>query len=183
MNLCGKFLIAMPGMLDPRFARAVILMCAHSSDGAMGLIVNRPTAVPFAELLAQLGIADTKAGRAIRVQRGGPVDPGRGFVLHSPDYDAGQSTLAVTGGYAMTSTPDILTDLARGEGPGRAFLALGYTGWGSGQLEAEIGRNDWLTSDAVEDLVFAGNESGTWVSALRHMGVEPVTLSATAGRA
>jgi putative transcriptional regulator len=184
MDLAGKLLIAMPGMGDPRFARSVILVCAHSDDGAMGLIVNKPAAdLRFTDLLGQLNIPVGDTGRDIRVHYGGPVERGRGFVLHSRDYDGGKGSMSVDGGYRMTATLDVLEALARGDGPGEALLALGYAGWGPGQVEAEIGRNDWLTADAVPGLVFGADDGGKWAGALRLIGVDPVVLSAVAGRA
>lgn len=185
MDLDGKLLIAMPGLGDPRFDRAVILMCAHSGDGAMGLILNKPMPdVTFARLLDQLGIPRGPEGRDIRVMFGGPVERGRGFVLHSPDYRAdGGGTMEVSGRFGMTATQDILTALARGQGPQSALLALGYSGWGPMQLEGEIARNDWLVADAPEDLVFSADPGGIWGAALRRMGIEPISLSAAAGRA
>lgn len=184
MDLGGKFLIAMPGMGDPRFDRSVILICAHSEDGAMGLIVNKPARdMSFAGLLQQLSIPQGPAGRDIRVHVGGPVERGRGFVLHSRDYMQGAATMRVAGGFGMTATVDILGAMALGGGPRRALLALGYSGWGPGQLEAEIGRNDWLTADAPEEIVFSNDDSGKWQAALRCLGVDPISLSGTAGRA
>jgi putative transcriptional regulator len=174
MQLAGQLLIAMPGMADPRFDHSVILICAHSDEGAMGLIVNKPLQeVSFAGLLDHLNI---------RVHLGGPVERGRGFVLHSPDWRKGPATVEVPGGFGMTATLDILEALARGEGPAQALLALGYSGWGPGQLEAEILRNDWLTSSAPEGLVF-GDAREKWTAALRGMGIDPVSLSSSAGRA
>jgi putative transcriptional regulator len=185
MDLAGKLLIAMPGMGDPRFDRSVILMCAHSDDGAMGLIVNK--AIPdltFSGLLDQLGIPRGPRGRDIRVHFGGPVERGRGFVLHSPDYRArGGGTMAIPGDYAMTATQDILTALARGAGPDAALFALGYSGWGPGQLESEIARNDWLTAEPSRDLVFDEDDGSKWAAALRRMGIDPLSLSPAAGRA
>lgn len=184
MDLAGQILIAMPGMADPRFDHSVILVCAHSPDGAMGLILNKPLdELSFAGLLEQLGIPRDPQGRDIRVQFGGPVERGRGFVLHSSDWLAEGSTLSVPGGLGMTATLDILQALAQGGGPGEAVLALGYSGWGPGQLEAEIGRNDWLTSTAPEGLVFGADDGAKWSAALRGMGIDPLTLSAAAGRA
>jgi putative transcriptional regulator len=182
-SLSGKFLIAMPGMGDPRFEKSVILICAHSATEAMGLIVNKPAPkLSFRELLAQLQI--TPGERAdMGVHLGGPVEHGRGFVLHSADYTSNGSTLRVPGGFALTATLDVLEDIARGFGPARAILALGYAGWGPGQLEREIGQNGWLTCDATPDLVFGANDSGKWEGALRSMGIDPLTLSAAAGRA
>jgi putative transcriptional regulator len=184
MNLGGKLLIAMPGMGDPRFEKSVILVCAHSPEGAMGLIVNKPTPdLSFASLLDQLEIPRAPQGRDIRVHIGGPVERGRGFVLHSPEYRAGGATMAVPGGFGMTATLDVLTALANGQGPDDALLALGYSGWGPGQLEIEIGRNDWLTADAPADLVFSPDDGGKWRAALKRLGIDPLTLSGTAGRA
>lgn len=184
MDLTGKLLIAMPGMADPRFDASVILICAHSKDGAMGLIINKPaTDLNFKSLMEQLGIPHMPEGRGISVHFGGPVERGRGFVLHSPEYRAKDGTMDIAGRYGMTATQDILRALGRGDGPNTALLALGYAGWGPGQLEAEIGRNDWLTSDAPDDLVFSANDTAKWAAALRHIGVEPMALSSVAGRA
>ena len=184
MDLAGQILIAMPGMADPRFERSVVLLCAHSEEGAMGLIVNKPLEeLSFSGLLEHLNIPLGPEGRDIRVHFGGPVERGRGFVLHSSDWEASGATLAVPGGFGMTATLDILEALARGEGPEQALLALGYSGWGPGQLEAEIARNDWLTCDAPEGVLFGADDGAKWSAALRGMGIDPLTLSAAAGRA
>jgi putative transcriptional regulator len=187
MDLAGQILIAMPGMADPRFDRSVVLVCAHSGEGSMGLIVNKPVEdLTFAGLLEHLKIPHAPEGRDIRVHLGGPVERGRGFVLHSPDWQPGRrdrATLEVPGGFGMTATTDILEALARGGGPAKALLALGYSGWGPGQLEAEIARNDWLTCDPAEGLVFGADDRVKWSAALRGMGIDPLTLSAAAGRA
>lgn len=183
-TLDGKLLIAMPGMGDPRFEKCVIYMCAHSEDGALGLIVNKPTPeLQFSTLLQQLDIDVGSPQRDIRVHFGGPVEHGRGFVLHSGDYQANASTLQVDDAFGMTATLDVLEDIARGSGPASALLALGYSGWGPGQLEDEILQNGWLTCDADPGLVFNGNDEGKWEAALKTLGVDPLTLSATAGRA
>jgi putative transcriptional regulator len=184
MDLDGKLLVAMPGMGDPRFAHSVILICAHSPEGAMGLIINKPSPdLSFAGLLEQLSIPRVPDGRDIRVHFGGPVERGRGFVLHSPDYPGGPATMKIGDSYGMTATLDILEALAKGQGPSSALLALGYAGWGPGQLEHEILQNGWLTTDAPADLVFSADDAGKWTSALRRMGIDPITLSSTAGRA
>ncbi len=184
MDLTGKFLVAMPGMGDPRFEKSVILVCAHSDEGAMGIIVNKPVEeVTFAGLLEHLNIPRAPEGRDIAVHFGGPVERGRGFVLHSRDYRGGAATMRIEGGFGMTATLDVLEALARGEGPHRALLALGYSGWGPGQLEDEIARNDWLTADADAALVFADDDGGKWRGALKSLGINPLTLSGTAGRA
>lgn len=184
VDLSGKLLIAMPGMGDPRFERSVIFVCAHSEDGAMGLVVNKPSPdLTFPKLLEQLSIESGGGGRDIRVYIGGPVENGRGFVLHSSDYASNSSTLEVDDTFGMTATLDILEDIARGRGPGAALLALGYAGWGPGQLEQEIAQNGWLTCDARADIVFSVDDTAKWVAALRSLGVDPVTLSGSAGRA
>ena len=184
MDLGGQMLIAMPGMGDPRFSHSVILICAHSDAGAMGLIINKPVPdLSFDRLIDQLSIPKGEAGREIRVHQGGPVERSRGFVLHSRDWQAGRATMQIAGLYGMTATLDILEALARGAGPVSALLALGYAGWGPGQLEAEIGRNDWLTTEASSDLIFSPDDGGKWAGALRGMGIDPVSLSSVAGRA
>ncbi len=184
MNLVGKLLIAMPGMGDPRFEHSVIFLCAHSDEGAMGLMVNKPAPdLNFDKLLAQLGIARNDLTQDIQIHLGGPVEHARGFVLHSGDYRGHGTTMRVDARFGMTATLDILQDLASGEGPESSLLALGYAGWGPGQLESEILANGWLTCDATADLVFSGPSSRKWDGALRSLGVDPLTLSATAGRA
>ena len=184
MDLCGKLLVAMPGMTDPRFEGAVILVCVHSDDGAMGLIINKVVPeLSFETMLGQLKIPLARKDRDIRVHFGGPVERGRGFVLHSPDYLGGPATLKIEGGYGMTATLDVLEAMARGTGPVQALLALGYSGWGPGQIESEIGRNDWLTVDAQAALVFSQDNAAKWTGALRSMGIDPLLLSPTAGRA
>lgn len=185
MNLSGKLLIAMPGMGDPRFDRSVIYMCAHSPEGAMGLIINKPAPqLSFSDLLQQLGIPGGGDERDIRVHFGGPVEHGRGFVLHSGEYRSKtETTLHVDDGFGLTATLDILSDMARGSGPTQSLLALGYAGWGPGQLEDEITRNGWLTCDANPLLVFGTDDCRKWASALKQMGIDPVMLSGAAGRA
>lgn len=182
--LTGQLLIAMPGMGDPRFSHSVVYICAHSDDGAMGLIVNKPaTDVRFRELLEQLEIPVGDGLRDIRVHFGGPVEQARGFVLHSADYDSGSATLHVDDATSMTATQDVLEVLARGEGPASSLLALGYAGWGPGQLEAEIGQNGWLTGPARSDILFGRANEHKWSAALKSLGIDPLSLSSTAGRA
>ncbi len=184
IDLTGKLLIAMPGMSDPRFEKSVVLMCAHTPDAAMGLIVNKPIPeLSFSDLLKQLNIAEGAARPQVSVHFGGPVEHGRGFVLHSADYAASPSTLEVSDGFAMTATLDILETISNGDGPKRAFLALGYAGWGPGQLEGEIGANAWLTADGSPEIVFSKDNGAKWGGALKTLGVDPLTLSAEAGRA
>lgn len=185
-NLTGKVLIAMPGMADPRFQRSVVLVCAHSDEGAMGLVLNKPLPdVDFGDLLEQLGIETDGEARRIQVRFGGPVEPGRGFVLHNvPEHgDDPEGRMRISGGLAMTSTRDILEDLAHGEGPASAVLALGYAGWGPGQLEQEMLQNGWLTGDGADDLIFDDANDDKWGRALRAQGIDPSLLSAAAGRA
>ena len=185
-NLTGKILIAMPGMADPRFARAVVLVCAHSEEGAMGLILNRPMPeLDFADLMQQLGIRTDGATRPVEVRFGGPVEPGRGFVLHSVAEHGTdpEGRLRIGRALAMTTTRDILEDLAQGDGPEAAVLALGYAGWGPGQLEQELLDNGWLIGEGGEDLIFGAAHETKWPLALRAQGIDPSLLSAVAGRA
>lgn len=183
-DLSGKLLVAMPGMGDPRFAHSVIYLCAHSEEGAMGLIVNKPAAeVRFSDLLDQLGITATEGMRDIRVHFGGPVEHARGFVLHSADYSSGAATLEVDERTSMTATLDVLERIAQGQGPAASMLALGYSGWGPGQLEQEIVDNGWLVCDARDDIVFGRANEHKWGAALKSLGIDPLTLSAASGRA
>ncbi|MDH5530436.1 MAG: YqgE/AlgH family protein [Paracoccaceae bacterium] len=184
MNLSGKLLIAMPGMGDTRFSRSVVFICAHSEEGAMGLIINKPASdLSFDRLLKQLGIAQSDTTRAIHVHFGGPVEHSRGFVLHSTDYSGEGATLKVDDRFGMTATLDILEALANGKGPQASLLALGYAGWGPGQLEGEILQNGWLTCEASPELVFSDKNAGKWEGALKTLGINPLTLSTVAGRA
>lgn len=184
VNLCGKLLIAMPGMNDPRFEKSVVYICAHSDDGAMGLIINKPTPeVTFVNLLQQLSIEEATGSNDTRIYFGGPVEVGRGFVLHSADYHLEDTTLQVDQRFGMTATRDVLTDMSQGDGPKEALLALGYSGWGAGQLESEIQQNGWLTCDATAEVVFEVPDTGKWTAALKLLGVDALMLSATAGRA
>jgi putative transcriptional regulator len=183
-SLEGKLLIAMPGMGDPRFEHSVVFMCAHSGDGALGLIVNKPAPeLRFATLIKQLGMEVGDPKRDIRIHFGGPVENGRGFVLHSADYRSEGATLQVDKTFGMTATMDVLEQIAKGEGPDSALLALGYSGWGPGQLESEILQNGWLTCDAAPEIVFGEDDDRKWSDALRTLGVDPLMLSGTAGRA
>ncbi|MBU3031043.1 YqgE/AlgH family protein [Paracoccus marinaquae] len=185
-NLTGKILIAMPGMSDPRFRRSVVLVCAHSEDGAMGLIVNRPLPeIDFGDLMEQLGIEADDSARRIEVRFGGPVEPGRGFVLHSvPEHgEDPEGRLRIGRALAMTTTRDILEDLAHGEGPETAVLTLGYAGWGPGQLEDEMLKNGWLTGEGAEELIFGEDHDAKWPLALKAQGIDPSLLSGAAGRA
>lgn len=182
-SLTGQLLVAMPQMRDPRFTRSVIYMCAHNAEGAMGLVINRLVgSITFPDMLEQLGIAAGEHGKQIKVHFGGPVDSGRGFVLHSDEYRH-EGTVAVVDGVALTATIDILKDIAGGHGPRRCLLALGYAGWGAGQLDAEIQANGWLTVPADAELVFEGDLDGKWERALGKIGVSRTQLSGEAGHA
>ena len=184
MDLNGRLLIAMPSMVDMRFEQSVIFICSHSDKGAMGLIVNKPADdLKFGDLLIQLGIEAPPSMRSIRIHVGGPVEFGRGFVLHSSDYNQSDTTMQVGDSFAMTATLDILEDIAMGDGPSEALLAMGYAGWGPGQLEDEIVRNGWLIGDASKALVFGGEDDSKWQNALEKMGSNPLLLSAEGGRA
>jgi len=182
-QLTGMLLIAMPGMPDERFAKSVVYVCAHSEEGAMGLIVNRPAQnVTFEGIAEQLELELAPGAGDVPVHVGGPVESSRGFVLHSPDY-VQDTTLVIDESFALTATLDVLRAIAAGGGPKRKVLALGYAGWGEGQLDREIQANGWLTAPASADLVFAADSATKWEMALRHIGVDPVLLSSTAGHA
>jgi putative transcriptional regulator len=189
--LDGQLLIAMPVMEDERFARSVIYVCAHSSEGAMGIIVNRPAgSIDFPELLVQLKIIDKakpiklpESAETMKVLSGGPVDTGRGFVLHSSDFYLANATLPIDDQICLTATVDILKAIANGKGPRHAILALGYAGWGPGQLENEIQGNGWLHCDADPELVFGGDVDDKYARALRKIGIDPGMLSNDAGHA
>ena len=183
-SLKGQILIAMPGMGDPRFDHSVIYLCAHSGEGAMGLILNKPASdLDLPSLMEQIGITPTDKMRKMPIRFGGPVEHGRGFVLHSADYSNNNSTLQVNDTFGMTATLDILEDIAKGGGPDTCLLALGYAGWGPGQLEQELQANGWLTGDAGPELIFDPNVEGMWSQALHSIGIDPSMLSSVGGRA
>ena len=189
--LDGQMLIAMPGMMDERFQRTVIYVCAHSAEGAMGIVVNKPASdLSFPDLLVQLDVIPEKD--AIRLPRrveqmnvliGGPVETSRGFVLHTPDFFIDQSTLPIDDGICLTATVDILRAIAKGKGPESAVLALGYAGWSAGQLESEIQANGWLSCDADPSIIFGSSLDVKYDHALRKIGVDLGMLSAQAGHA
>lgn len=181
-SLAGQLLIAMPQMQDHRFVRSVIFLCAHNEEGAMGIVVNKLIdTVTLPELLDKLGIpAEGLAGKA-RVHAGGPVEEGRGFVLHSDDYV--EDNTLVVGNMALTATLDILRAIGRGQGPRKSLLALGYAGWGPGQLDAEMQDNGWLHVAADEGIVFDGDIADKWQRALAKLGIDPLALSGDAGHA
>jgi putative transcriptional regulator len=189
--LDGQLLIAMPSMTDKRFHRSVIFMCAHSSDGAMGLIINqRAKNIGFTDLLSQLDIHPESTDEDVeeRLERmivhvGGPVDGGRGFVLHSSDYFAKDSTLKIGNGMCLTATMDILRAIASGKGPRQAMLALGYSGWAAGQLEGEIQTNGWLHGPSDPEIVFDLELNQKYEQALRKIGVNASHLVSDLGHA
>jgi len=181
--LTGQLLVAMPTMRDSRFARTVIYLCAHNAEGAMGLVINRLAgSITFPDLLRQLGVETPSVHKEIRVHLGGPVESGRGFVLHSHDYRH-DSTLLVGGDVSLTATVDILRDIALGRGPQRSLLALGYAGWGPGQLDNEIQSNGWLNVTPDENLVFDDDLDGKWERAIAKLGIDVSLLSGEAGHA
>ena len=189
--LDGQCLIAMPGMSDARFAGTVVYLCAHSEDGAMGIIVNKRAAdTRFPELLVQLDVIPPDQAillpsqvERVQVLRGGPVETKRGFVLHSADFFLESATLPIDDGICLTATLDILRAMALGSGPENAVLALGYAGWGAGQLEAEIQSNGWLHCEADFDLLFDDGLDTKYERALSKLGIDPAFLSNQAGHA
>ena len=181
--LTGQLLIAMPMMEDPRFAQSVIYLCAHTPEGAMGLVLNRPLQRPkFDELLRQLEVAPVPPARRIRLCAGGPMDNARGFVLHTTDW-TGEGSLRVDDSLALTASLDVLKAIAEGHGPREGLLALGYAGWGPGQLDAEIQQNAWLSVPADETIVFDGDHDTKWRRALGKLNIDPLLLSGAAGHA
>lgn len=183
-SLIGKCLIAMPDMPDPRFQSTVIFLCAHSEEGAMGLIVNkRVEDVRLNDLMEQLSIPKTHESLNLPIYFGGPVEHGRGFVLHSTEYESALATLEVSTQFSMTATQDVLEDIGADKGPAHALVALGYAGWGPGQLEAEIAANGWLIVEAGPDIIFDAPDSAKWSAALNELGVDPAILSSSGGSA
>ncbi len=181
--LTGQFLAAMPAMEDTRFQRSLIYMCVHNAEGAMGLIVNRLVdSLTFDELLDQLEIPKAPYSSDIRIHFGGPVETGRGFVLHSTEYEK-DATVVMENGIALTATVDILRDIAEGNGPRDHLLALGYAGWGPGQLDGEIQENAWLNIPADVSLLFNAENDAKWDRAVALLGFDPSLLSSDAGMA
>jgi putative transcriptional regulator len=189
--LDGQILVAMPTIRDERFARAVIYVCAHSDEGAMGIVVNQPAQnIKFRDLLVQLEVVPSgnlievlPRADTVRVLKGGPVETGRGFVLHSADFFIENSTLPIDESICLTATLDILKAIARGNGPENAVLALGYAGWSPGQLESEIHANGWLNCDADADLIFGRDADSKYALALQKIGIDPAKLSSESGHA
>lgn len=181
--LVGQLLLAMPGMGDDRFDHAAIAMCVHDENGALGLVVNHIyDGLTVREVMSQLDVDPLDLPDDLPVYAGGPVEPGRGFVLHSLDY-GGQGTLQVADAWALTATLDILKDIAAGKGPSKWLLALGYSGWGEGQLDAELTRHGWLTAPVPANLVFDTPVEDRWPQAFATLGIDVGQLSAVSGNA
>lgn len=182
-SLTGQLLIAMPAMADPRFTQTVIYVCAHTAEGAMGLVLNRPVVKPtFEDLLKQLNVAPVPPARHMRLCAGGPVENARGFVLHTADW-TGEGSLMVSNGMALTASLDVLRVIAEGNGPRECVLALGYAGWGPGQLDREMQDNAWLTAPSEETILFDSEHETKWRRALGVLHVDPLALSGVAGHA
>lgn len=183
-NYSGRLIIATPDMGDPRFRLAVIYICSHDEKGAMGIIINKPKAgLYISDLLEQIGIEGEVKVADTAVLNGGPVDIDRGFVLHSPDYFKDESSLKLSDTLTLTSTKDVLEALVTDKAPSKVMLAVGYAGWGAGQLEKEIAQNSWLVSEVDETLIFNDDLDSKWAKALQIMGISPQHLSRTGGRA
>jgi putative transcriptional regulator len=180
--LTGQLLIAMPGMRDPRFARSVVYLCAHNAEGAMGLVVNKLIdSLSFDDLLQQLGI-ERRINDSMAIHFGGPVESGRGFVLHSADY-LQDSTLQVDERIALTATLDVLRDIARGQGPRQRLFALGYAGWGPGQLDGEMRRHGWYAAEGRGEILFDTPAEDRWTATWKAEGIDPALLSNVTGSA
>lgn len=182
--LTGQFLIAMPAMVDPNFDRTVTYICEHNDEGALGIIVNRPTSMSLGEILAQMNLELGDPELAAQpVLQGGPVQPERGFVIHDDSGDGFSATVSLTDGLRVTTSRDILVALSEGHGPPRAVIALGYAGWAAGQLETEMANNAWLTVPATADIIFTVPFERRWESAAALLGVSIAALSPEAGHA
>jgi len=183
-SLKNHFLIAMPGLEDPNFSRTVTYICDHDAEGAMGIVINRPSELSLADVLTHMGIDCHDAGAGEQpVYLGGPVQEERGFVLHSPNQGGWKSSIAVTDAIGITTSRDILEAMARGEGPDQALVALGYAGWGAGQLEAEMKDNAWLSGPAEASVLFDLAPDKRWAAAAHLLGVDMALMSTDAGHA
>ncbi len=181
--LTGRLIVAMPQMQDPRFEHAVIFVCGHDANGAMGLVVNKlADTLMLKDILHQLSVHIPSFKRDVQVHLGGPVEMGRGFVLHSTDY-VQDSTIRISEHYALTATVEILRDIALDKGPKQCVMALGYTSWSPGQLEEEIQANSWLELDPQNNLIFCDDVSTGWKKAIASLGIDPGMLSGDAGHA
>jgi len=183
MNLTGQIIVSMPSLEDKRFFKTVIYMCAHSSEGSMGIIINKKIDYDlYPDLLEQLGIDKPLDNKKLFIRYGGPIESGRGFVLHSDDLMQ-KDTLNINKGVALTSTAEFFDDLSNGKGPKNSILALGYAGWGPGQLESEIMENSWISLSVDNNFLFNDEVSGIWTQAYKLVGINPYNLSFTSGRA
>jgi len=183
MNLTGQILVSMPSLEDERFFKTVIYMCAHSSEGSMGIIINKKIDYDlYPDLLEQLGIDKPLDNKKLFIRYGGPIESGRGFVLHSDDMMR-KETLNIDKGVALTSTAEFFDDLSKGEGPKNSILALGYSGWGPGQLELEIMQNSWMSLTVDTSFLFDDEVSRKWKQAYKILGVDPNNLSFQSGNA
>jgi putative transcriptional regulator len=183
LDLTNQFLIAMPALEDPNFARTVTYVCAHNEDGAMGIVINRPLPLDLGEVLAQMQLEPASPGIAAQgVFQGGPVHRERGFILHRPAVDYG-STIRVSDEIAVSTSREILAAMARGEGPAETLIALGYAGWGAGQLEQEIQQNAWLNGPACADILFHAAAEQRWERAAARLGIDLGLLSSDVGHA
>ncbi len=181
MNLTGQFLISMPSLEDERFEKTVIYMCAHSKDGAMGIIINKKIDYDlYPDLLEQLGIDKPLINKKLYIRYGGPIESGRGFVLHS-DEVIQKETLSIAEGIALTSTSEFFEDLSKGHGPKNSILALGYAGWGPGQIELELASNSWMTLKTDTNFIFDESVSSKWKDAFSLLGVDSTKLSQSSG--
>lgn len=183
-DLTGKLLIAMPGIGDPRFSRSLILVCAHEPDYAMGIVLNKPMDdLTLPQLLSQLGIDQDIRVPDRAILNGGPVGTDRGFVVHTEDFHSDGATMDIADNICLTATRDILTAIASNDAPRESMMALGYSGWGAGQLETEIAQNSWIIGDLHADLVYSDQHSSKWERALDHLGIDPARLHSAGGNA
>ena len=181
MNLTGKLLISMPSLEDERFEKTVIYMCAHSKEGAMGIIINKKIDYDlYPDLLEQLGVDKPLIDKKLYIRYGGPVESGRGFVLHSDEVTQ-KETLSINKGIALTSTSEFFEDLSKGNGPKNSIIALGYAGWGPGQIELELSSNSWMTLEADTNFIFDESVKNKWNDAFSLLGVDPNKLSYYSG--
>jgi Putative transcriptional regulator len=182
-NLANQLLVALPALADPNFARTVALVCQHDEDGAMGVVVNRPSEYTLGQVLAQMGIGGADAALCARpVLHGGPVHQERGFVIHDGDH-GWDSSLKVGEGLYLTTSRDVLEAMAAGDGPANAIVALGCAGWGAGQLEHELAENTWLTVPADGELLFGLPLDSRWQTAANRIGVDLFRLAGYSGHA
>ena len=182
-NLTNHFLIAMPGLLDPNFYQTVTYICAHNEEGAMGIVINRPLTIDLGEVLNQMDLKPSNEQiENIPIYHGGPVQADRGFVLHRPDKEW-QSSIHISQDIGMTTSRDILQAIAKGRGPEKSLIALGYAGWAAGQLETEIKENAWLSGPADSDIIFNLPYEQRWESAARLLGIDMDKLSSDVGHA